>query len=630
MTAVGLDGMVVVRTGDAVLGDRRSRARRRCARSSTACATRAARSCCRRRMQKHLPPRPRFADRYHVWAIRHGFPILAWIAPRLNRRLARFLARCVIWAIFVVYPTSKRMLARNFARIVGLPERSWKARRGASAVLRHFAFYWVDLFRFAQLPPERGQGPGHGDRRFRARRAQLRGRQRARSSSPPTTASTSWAASCSGAACRSRWSSCPTSSATSSASAPSSATSPTSRRSPSSRSASWSSLPVLRALRAGRLVAMQGDRDFGGPRHPRDLLRRAGALPARAVPGGDAHRRAARAHLHPLHRRSTVRGEHPRADRGAAAAATASATSPPPCSGGRRCSRARCARTRRSGTPSTTTSPRTAATAEGAAAGAGAGRRAAWRPEGWRAREGAGAARHPGRRAAPLGSRGAARPRRAGAASRRRGAAPSPWEVEIGFGKGRYLLRRALAEPRTRFLGIELAGEYFRLLATRARRRGVQQPARHSRRGADAARRRAAARLRARRARLLPGPLAEGAAPAAAALRRRVGRPRAVAAGARRHAAGSPPTTSPTARRWRRCSPGTRRPPCAGGRVVGRGAAHQLRGEVPGGGAADPAAGGDLGGRRGARGAAPGGASAGARRLSHERGRGRRRRAVLS
>ncbi|HXT51006.1 MAG TPA: hypothetical protein VN811_08180 [Thermoanaerobaculia bacterium] len=48
------------------------------------------------------------------------------------------------------------------------------------------------------------------------------------------------------------------------------------------------------------------------------------------------------------------------------------------------------------------------------------------------------------------------------------------WEVEIGFGKGRYLLRRALAEPRTRLLGIELAGEYFRLLVTRARRRGVK------------------------------------------------------------------------------------------------------------------------------------------------------------
>ena len=46
------------------------------------------------------------------------------------------------------------------------------------------------------------------------------------------------------------------------------------------------------------------------------------------------------------------------------------------------------------------------------------------------------------------------------------------WEVEIGFGKGRYLLARAAAEPSRRFLGIELAGEYFRLAARRLARRG--------------------------------------------------------------------------------------------------------------------------------------------------------------
>ncbi|MBP7587706.1 MAG: hypothetical protein KBA72_07115 [Thermoanaerobaculia bacterium] len=46
-----------------------------------------------------------------------------------------------------------------------------------------------------------------------------------------------------------------------------------------------------------------------------------------------------------------------------------------------------------------------------------------------------------------------------------------PWEVEIGFGKGRYLLRRAALEPAGRFLGIEIAGEYFRLVARRVARR---------------------------------------------------------------------------------------------------------------------------------------------------------------
>lgn len=48
-----------------------------------------------------------------------------------------------------------------------------------------------------------------------------------------------------------------------------------------------------------------------------------------------------------------------------------------------------------------------------------------------------------------------------------------PWEVELGFGKGRYLLRRALAEPACRFLGIEIAAEYYRILAERAARHGA-------------------------------------------------------------------------------------------------------------------------------------------------------------
>jgi len=47
------------------------------------------------------------------------------------------------------------------------------------------------------------------------------------------------------------------------------------------------------------------------------------------------------------------------------------------------------------------------------------------------------------------------------------------WEVEIGFGKGRYLLRRCMEEPARRFLGIELAAEYCDRLVSRARRRGL-------------------------------------------------------------------------------------------------------------------------------------------------------------
>ena len=47
------------------------------------------------------------------------------------------------------------------------------------------------------------------------------------------------------------------------------------------------------------------------------------------------------------------------------------------------------------------------------------------------------------------------------------------WEIEIGFGKGRYLLKRASESPEMRFLGIEVANAYYQLALKRARRQGV-------------------------------------------------------------------------------------------------------------------------------------------------------------
>lgn len=49
------------------------------------------------------------------------------------------------------------------------------------------------------------------------------------------------------------------------------------------------------------------------------------------------------------------------------------------------------------------------------------------------------------------------------------------WELELGFGKGRYLLARAEAEPGQRLMGIELVSQYFRLAAERAHRRGLDR-----------------------------------------------------------------------------------------------------------------------------------------------------------
>jgi tRNA (guanine-N7-)-methyltransferase len=52
-------------------------------------------------------------------------------------------------------------------------------------------------------------------------------------------------------------------------------------------------------------------------------------------------------------------------------------------------------------------------------------------------------------------------------------AGSGPWEVELGFGKGRYLLGRARQDRDRRFLGVELASRYYRLARDRARRQGL-------------------------------------------------------------------------------------------------------------------------------------------------------------
>jgi len=50
----------------------------------------------------------------------------------------------------------------------------------------------------------------------------------------------------------------------------------------------------------------------------------------------------------------------------------------------------------------------------------------------------------------------------------------APVEVEIGTGKGGFLLRRAMEHPEIDFLGIEWANKFYRFAADRMRRWGVQ------------------------------------------------------------------------------------------------------------------------------------------------------------
>ena len=154
--------------------------------------------------------------------------------------------------------------------------------------------------------------------------------------------------------------------------------------------------------------------------------------------------------------------------------------------------------------------------------------------------------------------------------------------------------------PGRRFLGVEIARRVLPLAAARLARRGLANLALV--RG-EALYLLAVVLPRgfaAARARLLPRPLAEVAPPAAPPVRRRVGRSRARRARARTAGSSSPPTTSTTALKWRRsCAP--RRPRGGRRRRMAGGTAHQLRGEVRRRGPPDPAPRGAAGGAAHAR-----------------------------
>jgi lauroyl/myristoyl acyltransferase len=106
-------------------------------------------------MQRKIARPSRLSDRFNRWAIRRGFPLLAWLAPRAPRRFLLAGARGVIGFVMFLYPQPKAAIARNLARVLDAPVGSRRVRRAARAMLHHFAYYWVDLFRFAQLPPEK-------------------------------------------------------------------------------------------------------------------------------------------------------------------------------------------------------------------------------------------------------------------------------------------------------------------------------------------------------------------------------------------------------------------------------------------------------------------------------------------
>jgi Kdo2-lipid IVA lauroyltransferase/acyltransferase len=97
----------------------------------------------------------KWAERINRFGLRRGFPLLLKIAPRMPRWLNLLGARLVISIVMALHHRPKKAIARNLARVMGEPLGSRRVRAAVSQMLYNFACYWVDLFRFAQLPPER-------------------------------------------------------------------------------------------------------------------------------------------------------------------------------------------------------------------------------------------------------------------------------------------------------------------------------------------------------------------------------------------------------------------------------------------------------------------------------------------
>jgi KDO2-lipid IV(A) lauroyltransferase len=94
------------------------------------------------------------SDHFNHWALRRGFPLLLRLAPHLPRRLAHLGARLVIDAVMGLYRAPHAAVDRNLRRVLGLAAPHRALRRARWKMFHQFSNSWVDLFRLAQLPAD--------------------------------------------------------------------------------------------------------------------------------------------------------------------------------------------------------------------------------------------------------------------------------------------------------------------------------------------------------------------------------------------------------------------------------------------------------------------------------------------
>jgi KDO2-lipid IV(A) lauroyltransferase len=83
------------------------------------------------------------------------FPLFLWVARTIARRSRAFeLSDGIIGAFMALRPKYLDAVKGNVAQVLGLPATHAEVERIARNVVRHHAYAWVDLFYFGQRPPE--------------------------------------------------------------------------------------------------------------------------------------------------------------------------------------------------------------------------------------------------------------------------------------------------------------------------------------------------------------------------------------------------------------------------------------------------------------------------------------------
>lgn len=107
-------------------------------------------------MQWKLPQKSWLVQQFLRLFLGLGFPLAAFFAPQGGRGSKHAIARWVIAIIVFVYPQLKRTVASNLAQVWKLEPHHPRVVKGARRLLNTFGYSWCDMFRFGDLPLEKG------------------------------------------------------------------------------------------------------------------------------------------------------------------------------------------------------------------------------------------------------------------------------------------------------------------------------------------------------------------------------------------------------------------------------------------------------------------------------------------